>query len=383
MNEQPPQCAPLFSPDLHESWDFSPEAPLESWRLAIPAKGACYVMEDAHGKPVLLATCADLRHALVGKLGPQSPEQGPAKKNEYRDLVRRVRWRPTHSRFEADWAYLENAIALWPKTYRNLVKQWRAHWVGIDLSETHPRFTAPDRPLDDPHPCFGPFPESQSAKRFVELLEDLFDLCRYHAILVQAPHGQACAYKQMGRCPAPCDGSITMAVYRQQLQQALAFIAEPREKWVEHTSQRMKAAADAQRFEEAARCKRMLERARAAAVHHATPLNRMRFIALQKGERKQSLRAFLVAPGVIADLGPIEPNPREETIARLAERAGVLNEQPLAPLDEPGRCRTALAAWHLLGGGGSRGVFLQAEEARDIHQLRAALEAMAKNETEP
>ena len=29
-----------------------------------------------------------------------------------------------------------------------------------------------------------------AAQRLVETLEDLFDLCRYHHILVQAPHGK-------------------------------------------------------------------------------------------------------------------------------------------------------------------------------------------------
>ena len=38
----------------------------------------------------------------------------------------------------------------------------------------------------------------------------LRDLCRKHDILVQAPTGQACVYHEMGRCPAPCDGSMTL-----------------------------------------------------------------------------------------------------------------------------------------------------------------------------
>ena len=50
---------------------------------------------------------------------------------------------------------------------------------------------------------FGPIDDKHAAARLIELLEDGFDLCRFYSILVQAPAGLACAYKEMGKCPAP------------------------------------------------------------------------------------------------------------------------------------------------------------------------------------
>lgn len=352
MSDAPVQLEDITDPVLGESFDFSPEAEVESWRLTVPAKGACYVLLDGERQPVLLATCGDLRHALVRRLGPQDESQGPSKKIDYRAIVRHVMYRPVFSRFEAHWAYLENARRLWPKSYRKLIRHWRAHWININLADSYPRFDITEEPGGDPSCCFGPFIETAAARRYTDALEDLFDLCRYPHILAQAPHGQACAYKQMDRCPAPCDGSVPMEQYRGQLQQALAFITEPREPWIQAMAQRMKLAAAEQRFEDAARLKGMIDKA-AAAGHAAgreiESLDRMCFLGLFKGEGKGTVRAFAITPGRIAYLGQSPRKQRDTWQRRLAEHATELCDQRVSPLDAPAMERVNLVAWHLLG----------------------------------
>lgn len=84
-----------------------------------------------------------------------------------------------------------------------------------------------------------------------------FDLCRYYHILIEAPNGNACAYKEMGRCPAPCDGTVSMAHYHQQMRDAIDCAAD-RNAWKNSASKKMTEASDAMDFEAAELCKRRI-----------------------------------------------------------------------------------------------------------------------------
>ena len=100
----------------------------------------------------------------------------------------------------------------------------------------------------------GPVADKHAAARLIALLEDAFDLCRYYQILVEAPHGRACAYKEMGKCPAPCDGSISMEQYHRMIQHSVDTLADPAPAVREQES-RMRAAAADLHFESAAKIK--------------------------------------------------------------------------------------------------------------------------------
>ena len=385
MEQAPAQLEWTSRPDLTHQLDICPEADVEAWRLQVPAKGACYVLEEAGGRAVLLASCADLRQALVRRLGPQEQGQTPSKRVDYRSIVRRVRWRPVYSRFEANWTYLENARDLLPGTYRRLIKHWRSHWLSVELGDPHPRFIASDRPAGEPETCFGPLADARSARGIVELLEDVFDLCRYPSTLVLSPNGQACAYKQMGRCPAPCDGTVPMETYREQVRSAVEFLTQPRQAWIERVTCAMKEAARLQRFEEASRYKRQIERVKAAdcgPLSRLAPLSQMRWLTLQRGPRAGSVRAFLLEPGAITFAGQIDPRNCQELLPELARRAAQSMEAPVS-LGPAAAERTGLAAWHLLHADREPGVYLHASEVQELEQLTRAFEQVAHPKEPP
>lgn len=382
VSDAPVQLEEVTDPVLGESFDFTPEAEVESWRLTVPAKGACYVLLDAERRPVLLATCGDLRHALVQRLGPQDETQKPTKKIDYRAIVRHVRYRPVFSRFEAHWTYLENARRFWPKTYRKLIRHWRAHWVVINPSDTHPRFDITDEPTGDPSSCFGPFIEAAAARRYTETLEDLFDLCRYPHILAQAPHGQACAYKQMGRCPAPCDGSVPMDRYRLQVEQALRFVTEPQGPWLEQWRSEMRLAAAAQEFERAAGMKSRIEKAstftptRGFAPQAA---HRLGHLGLFRGDGKGTLRAILCTPDRVLFLGQSPAKTRDAWLDCVRRAASGFRSHA-TEFDVPAAERANLLAWHLLGGR-KEDAWVPLSECHDLSRLHQAAENLLHRET--
>ena len=120
--------------------------------------------------------------------------------------------------------------------------------------------------------------DKTSAGKLIDTLEDLFDLCRYHNILLQTPNGKPCGRGEMGKgCPAPCDGSVPMSWYHEQLDHALAFLSgESRIAWRAAQQNAMKAAAAKLELELAAKMKSCLSRARSSTAqaffHLQTPL---------------------------------------------------------------------------------------------------------------
>ena len=230
--------------------------------LAIPAKGAVYLLagNDEAGveRPMLLATVGDLRAALRRRLG-ELPAEVKSKRVAYGQLCSRVYWRQVHSSFAANFWYGRAAHALFPATARALIPWRDSWWIAVEREATStpfPRIRKTNNLSDASLAYVGPVRDKHVAARLIESLEDLFDLCRYHNILVQAPHGKACAYKEMGKCPAPCDGSESLASYRARIDAALAFAAnENRTAWRADVEASMKAAAATQEFEKAGRIK--------------------------------------------------------------------------------------------------------------------------------
>ncbi len=326
----------------------------------------------------------NLRAAVVRRLSGKADDE-PTKRIDYRAVTRRVRWRAVFSRFEGHWAYLENARRLFPETYGRLIRHFRAWWIHVDPTAGHPRFVAANAPTSPPAASLGPVAGATAARRYVEMLEDVFDLCRYHDILQQAPHGQACAYKEMGKCPAPCDGSITMDAYRDQIDRAIRFVDPPHEPWLAEQTARMKAAAAELNFERAGRIKTRIERARTATApgyEHFASLERFGYLVLQHGDGKRKVRPFIVAPGVIDFPGEMKPKALDQQIEYLAEYAKHLWQRPTVEMDRPAVERTNLVAWHLLRGKREPGIFIHADDCTDDRIAAAIEELTTRKKTE-
>jgi hypothetical protein len=169
---------------------------------------------------------------------------------------------------------------------------------------------------------FGPVADKHAAARFVELIEDLFDLCRYHHILVQAPHGTACVYKEMGKCPAPCDGSESMETYRARLGEGVRFAADPASA-IRDAEAEMRKASGALDFERAEERRRWIERAGAATTRKfraAGDLDALRLVAVAPSEHPGYARLIAAGAGRWSILMDVRRDGPPEDIADAARR---------------------------------------------------------------
>ncbi|MGA2443569.1 MAG: UvrB/UvrC motif-containing protein, partial [Tepidisphaeraceae bacterium] len=303
---------------------FGPACDFEAFLRLVPAKWVVYLLADADDQPVQLLCVKNLRYSLKRRLGGEAITL--TKRIDYREIVRRIHWRRVDSAFEADCVYHDVARQIFPKSYRAMVGFRPAWFIHVDPDAHFPRYTKTIQLAGTKGILIGPVEDKHAAARLMELIEDAFDLCRYYNILLEAPDGRACAYKEMGKCPAPCDGSISMEQYRRMIEWSAATLSDPRE-MIHQQNDRMKQAASELRFETAAKIKAFIDQLSQigkGAFRHARLLRDFAYITLQPGPTAGSAKLFLILPGLIEEIAgllaePARPSELLRTIFTLAD----------------------------------------------------------------
>jgi excinuclease UvrABC nuclease subunit len=294
---------------INHSLAFDPAGDVEAFAKALPAKWCVYSLHDGEGKPVQVLCVKNLRTSVKNRLLPEASEL-PSKRVDLSAIVREVRWRRVTSNFEMDLVYLQAVREHFPQHWRGLVAGREPSFVRVDASEKFPRFVQVPTPTASGR-NFGPFADNGKSNKFIELAQDAFDLCRYHNILVQAPKGRACAYKDIGRCDAPCDGSQTMENYRARVQLAADQLGDV-SKAIDADTVAMKSAAANLDFEAAGRLKRRvdaLSKLSSGAGKHAGDAKDFCYAVLQPAGVKHAAKLYFVDIGRIVEVvGLFEAN---------------------------------------------------------------------------
>lgn len=356
-----PQWSELFE----DQAEFDPAEDFGQWTRGFTDRGAVYLMADGEDRAVQLLCVGNLRYSLRRRLG----EEAPSRRADYRAVVRRIYWRRVDSPFEADWVYLEAARRVFPQSYQGMLGFRPAWWLHVDTQADVPRYAKITDPSGKGGAVLGPMEQKHAAGRLIEMVEDLFDLCRYEHILAEAPHGKACAYKEMGKCPAPCDGSITMGSYRHMLQRSIDALGDPGA-FVEEQRLRMEQAAQGRQFEAAGKIKAYieeLERLGKGAYEHVRPLGRFIYVAIEPGRRAGTARVFLIRGGRIEEICGLIGVPTATAAAMMQ----VLGREDAAAPDAQSVERMAMVTHHLYAGRRSRGVILHIEQVNE-RSLKAA-----------
>lgn len=335
-----------------------PDASLDAVPLvldALPTVRCVLLLADADDRPVQLLATANLRSAVRRRLDA-APSPEPSKRIDYRDVVRAVHFRRVDSDFEADLVYWQAARSLFPDRYLELVNLRPTSWLHIDPDGDRPRWTRTTDLaafLRRPGVLLGPLESPAAAGELMDRLDSAFELCRYPAILADAPHGKPCAYKDMGRCPAPCDGSISLPAYRQMVRRALHTLAEPGPE-LDAATARMRDAAAALAFETAGRIKQYVDELRQLGSEpwrKVRPLSDFDYLVITPVGRRENApcKLFRVAPGHIAELcGVMNPPGDPAELLELIRRHAANTAAAPDPLDAARFEQLALAAQHLL-----------------------------------
>lgn len=286
----------------------------EAWGWSgLPVSAGVVALEDGDGRTVLIATTGNIRSWAQRRFQvPESGQRSP--RAELRGVVRVVRACEAGSRFEADLAYLALARERMASAHRAVTDRWQGWFVHVDPEAEHPKFVKTvTRSLGDDSwrhgALIGPFGNKHAAGRAMDVLTDLFDLCRYHHLLVQSPCARACAYKEMGKCPAACDGSETLESYRGRVKAACEMMREGVGTAIESATERMHRASVDQDFEQAAAEKRLVDGLQPllkSGCGRARTLDLFSLCGVAQGGDARTARVFAIAAGGVervADVG--------------------------------------------------------------------------------
>jgi len=285
-------------PGTH-SWAERPRA---DDLAGLPNTPAVYLLLSADQQPVQLATTQALRRLLSRRL-IQSSRRGA----DLADVVRTVWWREIATTFEGRWWYYRLARTLYPDRYRRMISFGPAYFLHVDWHQRVPELRVSEQVWCLPGEFVGPWPTAHAAHAACQGLQDLFDLCRYPPEVRKAPHGTRCAYAEMHRCDAPCDGSVPLDGYVERCRAAWAFAAGAAAEWVATAEQRMRQAAEQQQYEFAAQIKRQLEFARQWQRDWGQlvrPAGEMVCLAALPVARRKAWKLVLFRQGELVD-GPI------------------------------------------------------------------------------
>jgi len=361
---------------------FDGEAPIQTplsdeQLAAIPGKRGVFLLEGPEAAPILLSTAANIRARMRTRL---TDPDGPSKRADLREIARRLRWTFTDSRFETDWRYLQLARRMYPDRYRDMVSFRPSWFVHVNPDDRTPCLTRCRDPLVEPGRYYGPFPEGRSATRFIDALCDIFDLCRFDQVLRQAPDGKACMYAQMGRCEAPCDGSMPLDAYRRLIADACDCIEGDRETIGGKLTADMRRLAAEQRFETAAICRgrlASLDGLDAPAYRYAAPAEGFQFVFVQRGAKTGQAKTFLIDRGDIRRSAtlkyPLQARQLEGVLARLRKSAAAACQ-----MNAHRRDGVALASRYLFTSDEMKGLIVRCNDALTAAGLAERIESVAE-----
>ena len=192
--------------------------------------------------------------------------------------VTKIDWETTDSALEA--AILEGIVIKKEEPKYNILGRDDKSWNYIiitdgeypevkTLREHEMKQSQVDRPesVKRFRKVFGPYP-GLNTKATLRILRRLF-----HISTCQPDAKRACLYRQMGECLGVCTGEITSTEYKGQVVRPLSlFLSGKKKRLIRSLEIRMKRAAQAERFEEAARLRNQIGRLQ--HIHDVGVVNR-------------------------------------------------------------------------------------------------------------
>ena len=227
----------------------------------LPRKPGVYIMRDDKDVILYVGKAINL-HNRVRSYFRENIGRGPAI-DQMVSLIARFEYIVTDSELEA--LVLENNLIKEnsPK-YNTLLKDDKTHpYIKVTVGEDYPRILFSRTMKKDKSRYFGPYTSAAAVKDTIELLNKLYQLRTCNRVLprdigIERP----CLNYHIKQCLAPCQGYVSKEEYRQQVAGALEFLNGNYSPILKDLEEKMKKAAEAMEFEDAARYRDLLSSVR-------------------------------------------------------------------------------------------------------------------------
>ena len=227
----------------------------------LPRNPGVYIMRDDKDVILYVGKAINL-HNRVRSYFRENIGRGPAI-DQMVSLIARFEYIVTDSELEA--LVLENNLIKEnsPK-YNTLLKDDKTYpYIKVTVGEDYPRILFSRTMKKDKSRYFGPYTSAAAVKDTIELLNKLYQLRTCNRVLPRDTGlERPCLNYHIKQCLAPCQGYVSKEEYRQQVAGALEFLNGNYSPILKDLEEKMKKAAEAMEFEDAARYRDLLSSVR-------------------------------------------------------------------------------------------------------------------------
>jgi len=320
--------------DLHEfARRVSPQRRAKrTWAADLPQEPGVYLFVSEHDQT---------RHVLyVGKANNIrrrvrsyfSAAERRARIDEMVRLSTGVEAVPCQTELQAEVVEIRLIDRHAPRYNRRSKFPERAQWIKI-TQEAYPRLSIVRTVRADGATYFGPFRGRQGCEDVLFAIYDGFPIRQCTPRLSANSAVSACALAGMGRCCAPCDGTISRDGYAEVVEQVRSALSIDVRPAVTGLQERLCRLIKQQRFEEAATIRRRLE----VLTHTGYRFHRVRSLAqcpeiVAARKHGDNWDIHVIRYGRLAAAGVATPRDVPQAVARAVRATAETVARPPDPL---------------------------------------------------
>ena len=138
--------------------------------------------------------------------------------------------------------------------YNTMLKDDKTYpFIKVTVNEPYPRVLFSRTMKKDKAKYFGPYTSSTAVKDVIELVRKIYMVRSCNRSLPRdCGKDRPCLYYHMKQCMAPCQGNVSEEAYKQNIGQVLHFLNGNFQETIDQLTEKMMAASEEMRFEDAA-----------------------------------------------------------------------------------------------------------------------------------
>ena len=217
----------------------------------LPGRPGVYIMHDEHDDIIYVGKAISLKNRVRQYF--QSSRNKSAKILQMVERIRRFEYIVTDSELEA--LVLEcNLIKEHRPKYNTMLKDDKTYpFIKVTVNEPYPRVLFSRTMKKDKAKYFGPYTSSTAVKDVIELVRKIYMVRSCNRNLPRdCGKDRPCLYYHMKQCTAPCQGNVSEEAYKQNIGQVLHFLNGNYKETIDQLTEKMMAASEEMRFEDAA-----------------------------------------------------------------------------------------------------------------------------------
>ena len=215
----------------------------------LPTRPGVYLMRDAEGNILYVGKAANLHHRVRSYFG--TGQKLPIKLQQMVSRVNDFEFFVTNSEQEALILELNLIKRHRPRYNARLKDDKTFPYLKIDINEDWPRVYTTRRLEENGGRYFGPFASAKSVRQTLKVIKDIFPF-RSCSKSISGTDSRPCLDYHIHHCLAPCIGTVSKEEYAEVIKQVILFLEGKQELVVQELKNKMKQAAEALNFEQAA-----------------------------------------------------------------------------------------------------------------------------------